>query len=104
MSYQPALINGDIGPYHILYNRTPPTNNGVTDFGVAGLGIPQRTLAAPSTFWGNHFSDGWLRPFGVRRSTGSQAPVICGTVEPWVAWPTSLRLRSCNSLPASVRD
>ncbi len=40
MCYQPALINGDIGPYHILYNRAPPTINGVIDFGAAGLGDP----------------------------------------------------------------
>ena len=36
MEGEVALINGDIGPYHILYDEAGQTINGIIDFGTAG--------------------------------------------------------------------
>jgi aminoglycoside 2''-phosphotransferase len=38
MEYEPVLINGDLGPYHILYDRGREELNGIIDFGTAGFG------------------------------------------------------------------
>jgi aminoglycoside 2''-phosphotransferase len=38
MNYEPKLINGDIVPYHIIYDREAKRINGIIDFGTAGIG------------------------------------------------------------------
>ena len=38
MDYEPQLINGDIVPYHIIYDRERKQINGIIDFGTAGIG------------------------------------------------------------------
>jgi aminoglycoside 2''-phosphotransferase len=38
LQYEPVLIHGDLGVYHILYDPTLQRINGVIDFGTAGLG------------------------------------------------------------------
>jgi aminoglycoside 2''-phosphotransferase len=38
LGYAPALIHGDLGPYHILYDRKARRLAGVIDFGTAGIG------------------------------------------------------------------
>jgi aminoglycoside 2''-phosphotransferase len=55
LTYKPALIHGDLAPYHILYH--PPRNciNGVLDFGVAGLGDPALDVGSLITSYGERF-------------------------------------------------
>jgi aminoglycoside 2''-phosphotransferase len=36
--YEPALIHGDLAPYHLLFDPAKGELSGVLDFGVAGLG------------------------------------------------------------------
>jgi aminoglycoside 2''-phosphotransferase len=38
MNYAPKLINGDIVPYHIIFDRDAKRINGIIDFGTAGTG------------------------------------------------------------------
>lgn len=38
MDYESQLINGDIVPYHIIYDREQKQINGIIDFGTAGIG------------------------------------------------------------------
>jgi len=38
MNYEPRLINGDIVPYHIIFDRKAKRINGIIDFGTAGTG------------------------------------------------------------------
>jgi aminoglycoside 2''-phosphotransferase len=45
MSYQPALIHGDLASYHILYDPTERQINSVIDFGTAGIGDPANDFA-----------------------------------------------------------
>ena len=45
LEHEPLLIHGDLGPYHILFDRTGPRISGVIDFGTAGLGDPTDDFA-----------------------------------------------------------
>jgi aminoglycoside 2''-phosphotransferase len=38
MDYKPRLINGDLVPYHIIFDRKRGKINGIIDFGTAGIG------------------------------------------------------------------
>ncbi len=55
MEYQPALINGDMGAYHILYDSAQKMINGVIDFGTAGVGDPAADLACMLYYYGENF-------------------------------------------------
>ena len=45
LSYTPTLINGDLGPYHVLFDKGNRELAGVIDFGTAGLGDPAVDIA-----------------------------------------------------------
>ncbi len=53
--YRPCLIHGDLGPYHILYNRELGRIQGIIDFGVAGLGDPATDLGNLLNVYGERF-------------------------------------------------
>ncbi|MBW4638006.1 MAG: phosphotransferase [Gloeocapsa sp. UFS-A4-WI-NPMV-4B04] len=53
--YEPKLIHGDIGPYHILFDRQKNCINGVIDFGSAGLGDPAMDIATIIHSYGESF-------------------------------------------------
>ncbi len=55
MEYRPALINGDMGAYHILYDSDQKKINGVIDFGTAGVGDPAADLACMLYYYGKSF-------------------------------------------------
>ena len=55
MEYRPALINGDMGTYHILYDSAQKKINGVIDFGTAGVGDPAADLACMLYYYGESF-------------------------------------------------
>ena len=55
MEYRPALINGDMGAYHILYDSVKKQINGVIDFGTAGVGDPAADLACILYYYGENF-------------------------------------------------
>jgi len=40
LNYEPALMNGDLAPYHILYDAGAQEIAGMIDFGTAGIGDP----------------------------------------------------------------
>ena len=40
-----TFINGDLGPYHLLYNPETRRLNGIIDFGTAGMGDPANDFA-----------------------------------------------------------
>ncbi len=44
--FTPALIHGDLAPYHILYSEEQECLSAVIDFGVAGLGDPATDLGS----------------------------------------------------------
>ena len=81
MSYQPALINGDIGPYHILYNRAPQAINGVIDFGAAGMGDPATDFGCILYFLGESFLRRMARFYPGIRNSLDRARFWAGTLE-----------------------
>ena len=54
-AYRPALIHGDLAPYHILFDPKEQTITGVIDFGVAGRGDPASDIGSLITCYGESF-------------------------------------------------
>jgi aminoglycoside 2''-phosphotransferase len=52
---EPVFMNGDLGPYHLLYNPQTRRLNGVIDFGTAGLGDPATDLGCLIDQFGETF-------------------------------------------------
>jgi aminoglycoside 2''-phosphotransferase len=55
IDYDPVLIHGDLGVYHILYDPTQGRINGIIDFGTAGLGDPASDFACLIQALGEQF-------------------------------------------------
>lgn len=55
--YAPAIIHGDLAPYHILYREGKEGIRGIIDFGVAGRGDPAIDLAMLLQFYGEIIVD-----------------------------------------------
>ncbi len=55
MAYEPAFMNGDLGPYHLLYNPDTRRLNGIIDFGTAGVGDPAADFACLIDQFGETF-------------------------------------------------
>jgi aminoglycoside 2''-phosphotransferase len=53
--YKPALIHGDLRPYHILINSQNCEITGVIDFGVAGVGDPASDIGTLINTYGESF-------------------------------------------------
>ena len=55
IDYEPQLINGDIVPYHIIYDRERKQINGIIDFGTAGVGDAAADFACMIYNYGETF-------------------------------------------------
>ncbi len=53
--HEPALIHGDIGPYHLLVDEASASLTGLLDFGVGGLGDPANDFALLLQCYGETF-------------------------------------------------
>ena len=53
--YEPVLIHGDLGVYHILYDPAQGRITGIIDFGTAGLGDPASDFACLIQALGEQF-------------------------------------------------
>lgn len=53
--YEPKLIHGDLGCYHILFDRKRNRINGIIDFGTAGLGDPALDIGTLIYIYGEFF-------------------------------------------------
>jgi aminoglycoside 2''-phosphotransferase len=51
----PAVIHGDLAPYHLLVDPAEPALQGVIDFGVAGVGDPAVDVACLMQYYGGRF-------------------------------------------------
>lgn len=40
LDFKPALIHGDLTPYHLIFNKEAGKLSGIIDFGLAGIGDP----------------------------------------------------------------
>lgn len=55
MAHEPVFMNGDLGPYHLLFNPKTRRLNGVIDFGTAGVGDPAADFACLIDQFGETF-------------------------------------------------
>lgn len=55
MNYEPKLVNGDLGPYHVLFNEKEKRIVGWMDFGTAGIGDPAGDFACIIYNYGESF-------------------------------------------------
>jgi aminoglycoside 2''-phosphotransferase len=53
--YEPRLIHGDLGPYHILCDQAAGRLTAILDFGVAGFGDPATDLGGLLQIYGERF-------------------------------------------------
>jgi aminoglycoside 2''-phosphotransferase len=56
LAFTPALIHGDIAPYHLCYDRRAGLLAGIIDFGDAGPGDPATDLASVINCYGEHLA------------------------------------------------
>lgn len=59
-----ALLNGDVSPEHVLFDRNGPRLSGVIDWGDAALGDPARDLIFLYEDWGDDFLASALDSYG----------------------------------------
>ena len=55
MDYEPRLINGDLVPYHIIFDRETRRINGIIDLGTAGIGDPAADFSCIIYNYGESF-------------------------------------------------
>jgi aminoglycoside 2''-phosphotransferase len=53
--YAPALIHGDLAPYHVLFDEQRGAISGVIDFGMAGVGDPASDIGGLISIYGETF-------------------------------------------------
>jgi aminoglycoside 2''-phosphotransferase len=81
MDYQPMLINGDVTPYHILYDKEKRRVSGIIDFGTAGIGDPAADFACIIYQYGESFLRRMAKYYPMMRSGVERARFWAGTLE-----------------------
>lgn len=81
MKYSPALVNGDLAPYHILYEKPEATITGLIDFGTAGLGDPAADFACLISNYGESFLRRMTQFYPEIREGLDRARFWAGTIE-----------------------
>ena len=90
-----VLVNGDLGPYHILYDDVHHTINGIIDFGTAGLGDPAVDFAVLLYNFGESFLKRIHHTYPLGEDVLDRARFWAGTVE--LQWALAgIRTRDCS--------
>ena len=55
LEYPPALVHGDLGAYHVLFDESAQALAGILDFGTAGVGDPATDVAVMLGEYGETF-------------------------------------------------
>jgi aminoglycoside 2''-phosphotransferase len=80
MDYEPRLINGDIVPYHIIYDRRRKQINGIIDFGTAGIGDAAADFACMIYNYGETFLAKMAKNYPEIESSVDRARFWAGTL------------------------
>ena len=81
MDYQPKLINGDLVPYHIIFDRGKRQINGIIDFGTAGIGDPAADFSCMIYNYGESFLAKMMKYYPEIESALDRARFWAGTLE-----------------------
>lgn len=76
-----SFVNGNLGPYHILYDPADNSLAGILDFGRAGSGDPAQDAAVLLYYYGEGFLRRLARYWPVLEGMIERARFIAGTVE-----------------------
>jgi aminoglycoside 2''-phosphotransferase len=83
MAYEPCLMDGDLGPYHLLYDPDAQRLTGMLDLGTAGSGDPATDFACLLDQYGESF---------VRR-VGRYYPDVTGLIDRARFWAGTMELQ-----------
>ena len=83
LEYEPRLVNGDLGPYHVLCDRQAGKINGIIDFGTAGLGDPAVDFGCLINNYGESFLSRMVRHYPAINQHLTRARFRAGAVELW---------------------
>ena len=79
--YEPKLIHGDLGCYHILFDRQKNCINGIIDFGTCGLGDPAMDIAVIIHTYGEAFLSKFYKVYPEISSYLKRARFYAETIE-----------------------
>lgn len=78
--FAPAMIHGDLGPYHLLHDPSSALLTGILDFGVAGRGDPAVDLGCLLCVWGERWANGLVRRYPQLADLADRARFIAGAL------------------------
>jgi aminoglycoside 2''-phosphotransferase len=81
MDYRSQLINGDISPYHIIYDRGARQINGIIDFGTAGTGDAAADFSCIIYNYGESFLAKMAKDYAEIETAVDRARFWAGTLE-----------------------
>jgi aminoglycoside 2''-phosphotransferase len=85
-SFEPRLIHGDLGPYHLLVNPTGQELLGVIDFGTAGVGDPANDISCLLLNYGETFVREMAETYSPTENLLRRARFLARTLElEWAA-------------------
>jgi len=79
--YELKMVDTDLAPYHILFNRATRRISGIIDFGCAGLGDPALDLGVLIYHYGESFADRLYRVYPEAESFLKRARFYAGAQE-----------------------
>ena len=81
MNYPPRLVNGDIVPYHIIFDREQKRINGIIDFGTAGIGDPAADFSCIIYNYGESFLEKMAKDYPEIERAIERARFWAGTLQ-----------------------
>jgi aminoglycoside 2''-phosphotransferase len=79
--YELRMVDTDLAPYHILFDRQRARVNGIIDFGTAGLGDPALDFGVILTCYGESFLNRFYRIYPEAEDSLKRARFYAGAIE-----------------------
>jgi aminoglycoside 2''-phosphotransferase len=79
--YEPRMVDTDIPPYHILFDRERRRISGIIDFGCAGLGDPAADFSCILYNYGESFMDRFYKIYPEAEEYLRRARFYAGAIE-----------------------
>jgi aminoglycoside 2''-phosphotransferase len=79
--YEIRMVDTDVPPYHILFDRQAKRISGIIDFGTAGLGDPAIDLGVIITHYGESFLNRFYRVYPEAEAYLKRARFYAGAIE-----------------------
>lgn len=80
-TYEPKMVDTDIPPYHIMFDRSAKRISGIIDFGCAGLGDPAIDFGVVINGYGESFLDRFYKTYPEAEIYLKRARFYAGAIE-----------------------